>query len=163
MSPQAPVSPTAADLQRLVAGELSPAGRMGHVALLLIALAVVGVIGSLWLTEPGLPQRTQVAFGALTIMGVGWVAFAWWVLTARRPLLAAHRLVAARMAVVFCAVFVAGSLLVSVVTPDVVAGRSAAAFGSVLCLIATVLRRRAGHRVNQLRSRRQQLERAIGR
>lgn len=163
MNPKTAAPPSAAHLQDLVAGEVSLAGRLAHVALLLVALAVVCVVASLWLTEAALPLRTQVAFGALTAIGLAWVTYACWVLTTKRPLLAAHRIVAARMAVAFSALFVVGCLAVSVVTPDAAAARSAAAFGAGLCVIAVVQWRRAGRRVNALRSRREELQRALGR
>lgn len=163
MSSQPPAPPSAVALQRLVAGELSPAGRLGYVALLLVAVAVVFVTASLWLTETGLPLRTHVAFGVLTAIGVSWVTFASWTLTSKRPLLAAHRVLAARMALAFSAVFVVGSLVVSVLTPDGTTARAAAAFGVVLCVVAGALLRRAAHRMNALRARRAELEIALGR
>ena len=74
------------------------------------------VVVSLWLTEPALPTRTSAAFAVLTVIGLGWVAFARWVLTQKNVLLVRHRLVAGRMAVAFCSVFVAGASTMAVIT-----------------------------------------------
>ena len=75
--------------------------RLGYVALLLAALTMTGVVGTLWATEPSLPLRVHVAFGVMVAIGSSWVVFALWVLTHRRILLARHQIVAGRMAVTF--------------------------------------------------------------
>lgn len=162
MSPHPMTAPlTAADVQRLVSQQLSLPSRVGHIALLLVALAAVGVTASLWATEVGLPLRTHIAFGGVTLVGVSWVAYAWWVLRNRRVLLATHRLVAARMAVVFSAAFVIGCTAVALAAPAGKAAFVAAAFGGVMCAAAVWLLRRAHDRVQALRSRRDEIARAL--
>jgi len=160
--PAMPAPLTTADIQRLVSRQLSMASRVGHVALLLAALAALGITGSLWATEGQLPLRTHIAFGGLAVVAVSWVVYASWVLTTRRVLLATHRLVAARMGLVFSVAFVAGALAVAVLTPAA-AALNAAAFGSVMCLAAAGLMRQARVRVKALQSRRAELERALSR
>src|ERR671918_2584122 len=97
----APPRISASAWQRLADAELSVRSRLGYVALLLVALMMTSVIGALWMTEPVLPWRTQLAFGMMIVIGLSWVAFALWVLTHRRVLLARDSVVAGRMAVTF--------------------------------------------------------------
>jgi membrane associated rhomboid family serine protease len=152
--------PSAAELQRLVMNQLSATARAGHVALLLAALAVVAVTASLALTEVGLAPRAQAAFGAVIVVGVSWVVYAWWALTTRRLLLPTHRVVAARMALTFSAAFSVASVLVAVLAPAGAAW-SAAAAGGLMCLAAWGLLRKARVTVERLRARRHEIELAL--
>jgi hypothetical protein len=105
-----------AGLERLARTELSLGARLVHVALALVASAMTIVVVSLLLTEPALPLRTIVAFGLLGLIGVGWVAYSAWVLTARRVMLARQRVVAGRLAVVFCGTFTGGCVVLAFTT-----------------------------------------------
>jgi hypothetical protein len=158
MTPIAPLpSSFVAELQRLSRTELSRGGRVGHVLLALSASAMTIIILSLWLTEPALPLRTQVAFATLTGIGAGWTAFSLWVLRARRVMLARHRQVAGRLAMVFAAVFTVGCLaLASTAATD--AARPALAMSLILLTVAVVVWRRAEISHATLRTRRRQLE-----
>jgi hypothetical protein len=147
------MKPSVEEMQQLVNGELSLGSRVGYTALLLVALGMAGAVGSLWLTEPSLPARTQVAFGAIVVIGVSWVAYAAWVLTRRRVLLAGHRVIATRMAVAFSALFVAGALAVRMV--------AAAAFGALMLAVAIAMLLHARSRFAQLMERRRALERSL--
>ena len=73
-----PSLPSTADVRRLLDAELSQASRLGYVALVLASLTMTVVVSSLWLTEPGLPTRTRVAFALMIIIGLSWTAFAVW-------------------------------------------------------------------------------------
>jgi hypothetical protein len=148
-------------VRQLVETELSLRSRLRYVALLLGALTMTAVIGSLWLTEPVLPMRTRVAFGVMTGIGLSWAAFGVWVLTHRRPLLAPHGIVAGRMAVTFTAAFVLGSLLVGWQT-GTRAPHAAAAFGGLMLVVAVVVLRRAHREFARLTERRRMLAREIG-
>jgi len=155
-----PISASA--LQRLADAELSVRSRLGHVALLLVALMMTSVIGALWLTEPVLPWRTQLAFGIMMVIGLSWVAFALWVLTHRRVLLARHSIVAGRMAVTFTALFVTGALAVGYET----GGRApytAAVLGAVMLSGAVAMLVRAHRTYARLTARRRALELELGR
>ena len=150
-----------ANLPRLLDAELSRPSRLGHVALLLVSMAMTVVVVSLWLTEPPLPLRTRLAFGVMTVIGLSWTVFAGWVLTTRRVLLGRDSLVAGRLAVVFTTVFVAGALLVGYSA----GGRApiaAAAIGVGLLGVAIALLVRAQRRVARLTARRDALERELG-
>jgi hypothetical protein len=150
-----------AHLPRLLDTELSRPSRLGHVALLLVSMAMTVVVVSLWLTEPALPVRTRVAFGAMIAIGMAWMVFAGWVLTTRRVLLGRDSVVAGRLAVTFTAVFVAGALLVGYSA----GGRApfaAAAIGVGLLGVAVALLVRARRRVAALTARRDLLERELG-
>jgi len=97
-------------IQQLAHGELSVRARLGYVALLLMASAMTAGVLSLWLTEAYLPMRTQVAFGAMSLIGGSWMALAIWALTTRRVLLARDRVIAGMMSVAFTALFLVGAV-----------------------------------------------------
>jgi hypothetical protein len=163
MTPLAPPPPPAvADLGRLARTELSRGGRVGHVVLALVASLMTIVVVSLWLTEPALPLRTQIAFAALGGIGVAWVAFSLWVLRARRVMLAKHRQVAGRLAVLFSGVFAIGcGVLAAGKVTD--AASPALAMGLVLLAIALVVWRRAETTHAKLVARRAALEQQLDR
>lgn len=146
-------------IQRLARGELSLRVRLGYVALLLVATAMSVVILALWITEPALPMRTQVAFGAMSVIGLSWVGFALWAVTTRRVLFARDRVIAGHLAVAFTSMFLAGSVALAVVQP------AAAAFGMAgtgVLMLSAALAVLAGarRRFAELAARRAQLERA---
>lgn len=151
-------SPLTTDaLLGLADAELSTRARMAHVALLLASLLGTTAIVSLWITEPSLPARTHAAFGALSAIGLSWAAFAAHVLARRRVLYARHRVVAARMATTFTAVFTAGALAVAYAS-GAAAGYAAATVGGVLVAVAVSLLVRARRRLAWLMERRRALE-----
>ena len=158
-----PQDPSSSEsVRRLLNAELSSASRMGYVALGLAAAIMTAIVASLWMTEPSLPLRTHIAFGAMVGIGLSWVGFATWVLTHRRPLLADHRVVAGRMAVTFTSLFVIGAVALGFARGGS-APYAAAALGLAMLAIAIVLLVRA-HRVSRrLRERRASLERELGR
>jgi hypothetical protein len=144
-------------IRRLANGELSLATRLGYIALLLAAAAMSTVVLSLWLTEPALPARTQAAFGVMSVIGISWIVFALWALSARRPLFARDRLIAGRMAVSFTALFVAGALAAVIVSGSAAAW-SALSSGGALLALAVGVWRGARRRVATLSARRAALE-----
>jgi hypothetical protein len=150
-----------AEMQRLIAGELSLPARLGYTALLLVALAMTAVIASLWLTEPSLPFRTQTAFAVMIGIGLSWVAYATWVLTRRRVLLAGHRIIAARMAIAFTTIFAAGSLALALWSPAGPAAYGAAGTGAVMLAVAVAMLLSARRRFDALMQRRHELEREL--
>ncbi len=152
---------SAAEMQRFLAAELSLRARLILTALLLVALAMAAAVGSLLLSEPSLPLRTQVAFTVIVVIGLSWVAYASWVLTRRRVLLAGHRVVAARMAVAWSATFVAGALAVGWWGPPARAPFAAAVLGLVMFACALFLLARARRRFAELLERRRHLERQL--
>lgn len=136
--------------------ELSTAARVRYVILLLASLLMAVGVVSLWATEPTLPLRTHVAFGLMTVIALAWTTFAARVLTVRRVLYAKHRVVAARMAVAFTGVFVAGALVLAVST-GAAGGYVAAATGAVLFTVAVALLVRSQRTLEQLVARRAEL------
>jgi hypothetical protein len=151
-----------AELLRLADTELSLRSRLGYVALLLAALMMTSVVGSLWLTEPSLPRRAHAGFALMTVIGISWVVFAIRVLTHRRVLLARHGIVAGRMAVTFTSVFVLGAL-VAIFAAGGAAAYAATATGVVMLGAAIVLLRRAQQTFARLTERRDVLARELGR
>lgn len=144
---------TVEEMQRFVAGELSLRSRIAYTALLLAALGMTILAGSLWLTEPSLPVRTQIAFAAMVAIGLSWVAYASWVLTRKRVLLAGHRVIATRMAIAFSALFVLGSALIR--------QWPATALGAVMLVVAIAMLIGARRRFAQLTERRRELEQQL--
>lgn len=161
MNTPPPLAPAIVEeLRRLSRTELSMRARIAHVLLALAASAMTIVVTSLWLTESALPMRTTLAFAALTSIGLGWVAFSIWVLTSKHVMLARHRIVAGRLAVLFSGVFVAGCVVLGIASA-VRAAWSASAMGAVLLAIAIVLWRRAETAHARLLARRNTLEREL--
>ena len=142
------------DMQAQLARELSLPARLGHTALLVVAASVSALTASLWLTEPALPLRTHIAFGAIVVIGLAWTGFAWWVLANRRVMLANQRVIASWMAVGFTALFLIGAVILRsrIGNGGVVVS---AAFLAVAGVNAIVARRR----FVQLLERRRSLER----
>lgn len=152
----APPSPQ--DIQRLIGAQLGLPSRLGHTLLLLASLGATGVTGALLVTEPGLPPRTRMAMAAMAAIGVAWAVFAAWVLARRRVLLAGHRVVAARMAVVFTAVFTLGALGMAWRGGPGRGGYAAAGVGVAMLVAAIGMLVRARRRVAELLRRRTELE-----
>lgn len=144
-------------IRNLAGGELSLRARLGYVALLLAAVSMTVVIASLWITEAGLPPRTQWAFGVMMLIGVCWSALAAWALASRRPLYARDRVVAGRMAVSFTSVFVAVSIA-AVIKAGNPAALAALGAGVVMLVLAVHVLLNARRRFAALSARRQQLE-----
>lgn len=148
------------ELRALVEDELSLVARVGYVGLLLLSLMMTAGLGSLWVTEPALPFRAHLAFGAMVLIGASWAVFAMWVLTRRRVLLASHHVIAGRMSVVFTSVFLTGCLIMVAMTGGaasyVVSAVAAVMLG---CAVAVLLRARRLHA--RLSHRRQALEREL--
>jgi hypothetical protein len=98
------------DMQNRAAHEVALPSRLGYTALLVGALGMAGLTGSLWATEPSLPARTQAAFAACVAIGLAWACFAGWVLAKKHVLFANQRVYAARMATAFSGLFLVGSI-----------------------------------------------------
>lgn len=128
-----------AQLRALTAHTLSPAARYAHVAVLLLALIMCALIGSLLATEPALPGRTQGAFGVMLVIGAAWVGYAAWVLGSRKTLLANQRVVAGCMAVGFTGTFFACSAVAVLISGSTMALAAATAGGALLACALGVL------------------------
>lgn len=145
------------DVRKLASGELSLAARLGYVALLLASTSMMIIIAALWLTEAALPLRTQLAFGAMCVIGSSWAGLAVWVLRVRRPLFARDRVIAGRMAVAFTAVFLCGAIVAVI---RVGSAASLGALGVGVAMLALAVRAWSGgrRRFAELTSRRTALE-----
>jgi hypothetical protein len=144
MTVHTPPSALVADLRRLTTSELS------------------AIVTALLITEPSLPLRASIALAVLAVIGASWIGFAVWVLSHTRVLLGRHRVVAARMAVAFSGVFCLGAVAVGYVTSSRSAF-AAAAMGAVMIAIGCGMLIRARRHVEQLSTRRDELERQLGR
>lgn len=160
-TPESP-RPSVRDMQRRLATELSVRTRVLYTLLLLFDLAVAGVVGSLWITEPTLPTRTSVAFAGIVLAALVWAVLLAWTLSRRKVLLTKHRVITSRVAVFFSTVFTAGALALAASTPDLrQVGLAAGGLGAVLLALALFLWRRAVRRYEQLIDRTRELERDL--
>ena len=153
--------PTIEELQSRVRSDLSTASRLRLSLLLLVSIAMGGVLVALWATEPDLPPRAHIAFAVMTMIAGAWIAFALWALTRRRVLLGSHKVVAARMAVTFCALFTGGSLAVGYAAGLERTAYSAAAVGALMLIAALAMLASARREVRRLTERRRQIEREL--
>ena len=148
-------------IQQQLTMELSRRARTGHILLLLVSLAIAIVVASLLFTEPALPFRAQAAFAVMLVIALSWAVFAWWTITRRQVRLAGHEIVAGRMAVIFCATFVVGSIVLVWAGPSAPAALMSAVLGCLLLLAASLMLLRARRRFADLLRRRGELEQAI--
>ena len=147
------------DIRERAAAELSLKARVGYVALLLVSAAMTAIIASLWLTEPALPLRTQLAFGAMCVIGASWSALSLWALRARRPLFARDRVIAGGMAVTFTSAFVIAGIAAVAIAGNA-ASYAVLATGAVMLVVALQVFAGARRRFKELLARREQLESA---
>jgi hypothetical protein len=146
-----------AALLALAETHISFRSRLGHLVLLLAAAGMGTVILGLLLTEPVLPARAEIAFLVLLLISLAWVAYAFWVLLARRTMLAPHRVVSGWIAVGATAAFTLGAGLLSL-TPQFPVAYAAGGLGLGLCAIAILFLLRAQRQYRELLARRQALE-----
>jgi hypothetical protein len=159
--PESP-RPTVEEVRKSLAGELSTGSRLLYILLLLVDLTLAASVASLWLTEPYLPARTQIAFGLLLGFALSWSGFILWTLTRRKVLLARHRVLAGRIAVLFCSLFTLGALALGLTQVGQRAtGFSAAVMGGLLLSVAVVLLLSAQRRYRELIARRRLLEQEL--
>lgn len=156
--------PSLEEVRKSLAGELSTRSRLVYTVLLLVDLGLAMAVASLWLTEPLLPARTQIAFGLLVAFALTWSGFLLWTLTRRKVMLARHRVLSGRIAVTFCSIFTLGALALGLFQPDrQAAGLAMAGMGGVLLLVAVALLVPAQRRYRELMARRVELERELAR
>lgn len=141
----------------LLDAELSRRARLGYLAVMLAGLVVTGLVAALWATEPGLPLRTHLSFAGIVLLGTGWVAVAGYVLTRRRPLYAADRVLATGMAVTATSAGGVGVTVVAGLRGGALAAATAAVPAAMLLGIAAVLHVRARARRRALLARRREL------
>ncbi len=160
-TPESP-RPSLREMQRRLATELSVHTRVRYALLLLFNLAVAGVVGALWITEPSLPTRTSVAFAVIVFAALVWAVLLAWTLSRRKVLLTKHRVITARVAVVFSTVFTVGALALAASSPTLrQVGLAAGGLGAVLLAMALFLWRRAVRRYERLLDRTKELERDL--
>jgi len=94
--------------------ETSVKRRLIYTLLLLFDAGVVVMLVALWSTEPALPLRTNLAFGAMLTVGLAWLGFFGWVLSRRLPLFALDMVVAGRLALTSTTLFLLGGVAIAV-------------------------------------------------
>ena len=105
-------------------------------------------------------MRAQLAFGAMSMIGISWATLATWALTTRRILLARDRVIAGRMSVIFTALFLAGAIA-AVAKAASPAAFMALACGTVMFVVALRVLAGARRRFAGLAARRAQLEHGL--
>jgi hypothetical protein len=143
------------DMQNRMRSELSTGSRLAHTAVGVAGLGMAALALSLLATEPVLPVRTQAAFAVIAVGGLAWAAFAGWVLTRRRVLLAQHHVAASALATVLTAVFLTGAIVLRAQ-----AGLLAIGFNAAMLAFAIAWLLRARRRVAGLRARAEALDTA---
>lgn len=146
------------DIRRMLHAELSFKARAAYLIGLLATTSFSAALLSLWLTEPHLPSRTQIAFAILVVINISWASFCAWALSRRKVLYARQGVIAGRLAVLWSAVFVAGALLTGVASGHASGGLMAAGTGMLFLGCALVMLRRANTRQEQLLHLRRSLE-----
>lgn len=152
------MKPDVREMQHRVRAEIAMPSRLAHSVLLVAAAAMTATVASLWITESSLPERTQWAFAFLIVIGAGWISFASWVLTRRRVLFGQQRVVAARLALIATAAFVAGAI-----TLREQVGIGAVATSVVMFAVAAAAMITARGHVKRLEAKMQSLQREVSR
>ncbi len=164
MNAPVPPRPSIAEMQQRLAVELSTRARVVLTLLFLVDLAVGIVVLALWLTEPSLPLRTQVAFGLLLAGASTWALYFGWTLSRRKVLLARQRVISGWIAFVFTGLLTAGCAALAIAQPDARnLALTAAAMGATFCVAAGLLLQRAHAGYQELVDRRAGLEQELGR
>lgn len=163
MNVPAPPRPSVAEMQQRLAVELSTRARVVLTLLLLVDLAVGIVVLSLWLTEPSLPLRTQVAFGLLLAGAAAWAIYFGWTLSRRKVLLARQRVITGWIAFSFTGLLTLGCVVLAITQPSARnLAFTAAAMGATFCVGAGLLLQRAHAGYQELVDRREALARELG-
>jgi hypothetical protein len=144
------------DMIDRLSGPLSLRRRIVTVVAALGGLVMAVLVGLLWATEPDLPPRTRVAFGAIVVVGLAWVAYGGWVLTRRTPLFALDRVIAAWLGLVACGLLTVPVAVVTIVT-DRVEPVAVAVVAVLLAVAGVNLVRARARRAALLRRKRELL------
>ena len=145
------------DYRALADMELSRMARLGQMTILVAFVMMTSVIALLGVTEPSLPLRARIVFGAIGVIGVCSSVFALRVTSHRRALLARDRVIACRTAVALAATIVLGASMIGLVK-GVPSAFAVAGFGVILLGGTIALLRQENRKVSALTARRHALE-----
>lgn len=137
--------------------ELSRSDRLRYLTVGLASFVVTAVTGTLWATEASLPLRTHLAFAGIIVLGTAWMAVAFYVLTRRRPLYAADRVLATGLAVTATSVVGIAATVLAGVRGGVLPALTAGAATMVVVVTAAALHLGARRRRASLLARRREL------
>lgn len=151
--------PSTDEVRAVLDRELSWSDRLRYLAVGLASLVVTAVSGLLWATEPSLPLRTHLAFAGIVLLGVAWMAIVVYVLTRRRPLYAADRVLATGMAVVATSAVGIATTVLAGIRGGVLGGLTAGALATAFVVTSAVLHFAARRRRSALLARRRELAR----
>lgn len=97
---------------RRISEPMSLRRRVRYLLLLFAAATMTTLVAVLWSTERDLPPKTQLTFGLMVALGIGWAAYALLALRQRGRLFALDRVIAGRLAVGFAIVGAVGIALI---------------------------------------------------
>lgn len=137
------MSVSVSEMQGRMAAGLSMRSRAGYTLLLVAAIGMSGVSGSLLATETGLPDRTRIAFATMTLIGAAWSVLAAWVLARRHVLFAEHRIASSWLALASCALFMAGAIVLRAYLPTAAMGVAGVMLAGAVLALAHARRYRA--------------------
>jgi phosphotransferase system glucose/maltose/N-acetylglucosamine-specific IIC component len=153
--------PSTDKVMAMIRGELTSTRRWLYRGILLVAAIGLGVILSLWTTEPReLPMRLHVAFGALSVINVAWIGVTAWILSRRRCPTALDRIATSWIATGACVLFLAVVLGVAISRDRVGEVWWAVLLGVLLLNGAIVMLWRAYAQRSELQNKLAELERA---
>jgi hypothetical protein len=143
----------------MIRGELTSGRRWFYRGVLLLASVGLGVILSLWMTEPReLPMRLHLAFGALSVINAAWIGVTTWILLRRRCPTALDRIATAWVATGACVLFLCVAVGVAVSRERVGEVFWVALLGVLLLSVALLMLWRAYAMRKELRRKLAELE-----
>lgn len=137
--------------------DLSRSERLRYLAVGLASFVVTAVTGSLWATETSLPLRTHLAFGGIVVLGAAWMAMVTYVLTRRRPLYAADRVLATGLALGVTSVVGIATTVLAWSRGGVLTGVGAGAVATALVTAGAIVHLGARRKRDALLDRRRRL------
>jgi hypothetical protein len=152
-----PDGPDIGEVLAILDRHLSRSERLRYLAVGLASFVVTAVTGSLWATETSLPLRTHLAFGGIVGLGTAWMAVVTYVLTRRRPLYAADRVLATGLAVGATSIVGIATTVLAGIRGGVLAGVCVGAVAMALVAAGAVLHLSTRRKRDALLDRRRRL------
>lgn len=145
------------DVLAVLDRQLSRSERLRYLTVGLASFAVTAVTGSLWATEASLPLRTHLAFAGIVVLGIAWMAVTFYMLTRRRPLYAADRVLATGLAAIATSLVGIATTILAGVRGGALAALAAGVASATFVVVAAVLHLSARRRRASLLARRREL------
>ena len=160
-APTTPTTTTASlsALHARIERELGPRPRTRYALGLLVSLTAGLALLTMWATEPtSLPARTQLAFAALSLLDLVWVAFFARVLFVRQAWFGHPRVVASTIGLVASLVWLAFAVAIVAARGVWPLGWTAIVCAASFVVLATAFRHQAVRELERLQSLARELE-----